>query len=153
GLDISQATLAEPPREPADPTTLTPAVLAATARRIAARTTTMGLSGWSWGEGVALFSLLRLARVLGEPPPPFVTGYVDARLSAGTAGHVNDLAPGAVCADLWMATGADRYRAGCERLVSYLDTAAVTRAPNGAIEHWPGGVWADTVYMAGLFLI
>jgi unsaturated rhamnogalacturonyl hydrolase len=154
GLDMSQAALAEPPREPADPAVLTPAVLAGTARRIAQRASTMGLSGWSWGEGVLLFSLLRLASALGEPPPPFVTGYLDARVADEPAlGHVNDLAPGAVCADLWAATGEDRYRAGCERLVAFLDTAEVTRAPNGAIEHWPGGVWADTVYMAGLFLI
>jgi unsaturated rhamnogalacturonyl hydrolase len=127
-------------------------VLAGTARRIADRGAGMGLSGWSWGEGLVLFSLLRLACELGEPPPSFVTGYVDAHLTGGPPGHVNDLAPGAVCADLWAATGADRYRTACERLLPFLEHG-VTRDGDGAIEHWPGGVWADTVYMAGLFLI
>jgi unsaturated rhamnogalacturonyl hydrolase len=153
GLDPASAALAEPPRPPAARAALTPAVLAATAKRIALRATTMGLSRWSWGEGVLLYSLLRLAGALGESgPPPFVRGYLDRHLAAGLdPGHVNDLAPGAACAELWAGTGQARYRHGAEELLTFLDGAR--RAPNGAIEHWPGGVWADTAYMAGTFLV
>src|SRR5262249_45204375 len=108
-----------------------------------------------WGEGVVLHGALRLAAALGEPPAPFVTSFVDRHLASGLhIGHVNDLAPGAACADLWAATGDPRYRAGCEELLAWLrGGTGLTRAANGAIEHWPGGVWADTVFMAGMFLI
>jgi unsaturated rhamnogalacturonyl hydrolase len=155
GLDPTQAALADPPRPPADRAALTPPVLAATGRRIAGRAAAMGLSRWSWGEGVVLHGLMRLATALGEPPPPFVTSFVDGHLARGLEiGHVNDVAPGAACADLWAATGDPRYRAGCERLLTWLrDGSGLTRAGNGAIEHWPGGVWADTVFMAGMFLV
>jgi unsaturated rhamnogalacturonyl hydrolase len=150
GLDPTQAALAEPPRPPAARAALTPTVLAGTARRIALRATTMGLSRWSWGEGVVLYSLLRLADALGEPTPAFVTNYVDRHLARGfELGHVNDLAPGIACAALWARTGDPRYRR--DDLVAFFERAA--RAPNGAVEHWPGGVWADTAYMAGTFLV
>jgi unsaturated rhamnogalacturonyl hydrolase len=80
---------------------------------------------------------------------------VDGQLTAGVeVGHVNDLAAGAACADLWVATAEPRYRDGCEQLLTWLrEGTGVTHAPNGAIEHWPGGVWADTAFMAGMFLI
>jgi unsaturated rhamnogalacturonyl hydrolase len=98
---------------------------------------------------------LRLARALGEPAPELVTTFIDRHLAGGiNIGHVNDLALGASCADLWAATGDARYRAACDRMLDWLsDGARVTRAENGAIEHWPGGVWADTAFMAGMFLI
>ncbi len=155
GLDPSQAALADPPRPPADPAGLTAAMLAGTGRRIARRAESMGLSRWSWGEGVVMHSALRLANVLGEPTPPFVTSFIDDHLAAGVSvGHVNDLAPGAACADLWAATGEPRYQRACESLLEWLrDGETVTRDAGGAIEHWPGGVWADTAYMVGVFLI
>ncbi|MEU5726661.1 glycoside hydrolase family 88 protein [Micromonospora sp. NPDC047738] len=155
GIDSSQAALAEPPRPPAEVAELTPPALAATGRRIAERTAAMGLSRWSWGEGVVLHGALRFAAACGEPPPPSVVSFVDEHLARGVnIGHVNDVAPGAACADLWAATGDPRYRAGCEQLLAWVrDGAGLTRAGNGAIEHWPGGVWADTVFMAGMFLI
>jgi unsaturated rhamnogalacturonyl hydrolase len=155
GLDPSQAALAEPPRAPTDPAELTGPVLADTGRRIARRAAAMGLSRWSWGEGVVMHGALSLAAALADPVPAFVTSFVDDHLAAGVdIGHVNDLALGATCADLWLATGEPRYQTACERLLGWLrDGSGVTRAANGAIEHWPGGVWADTAFMAGTFLI
>ncbi|MGP3970416.1 glycoside hydrolase family 88 protein [Streptomyces sp. 6N223] len=155
GLDTSQAARSTPPPPPADPADLAPAVLAATAGRIAARTEAMELENWFWGEGVALQGLLRLATATSSPPPPFVTAFIDRHLRAGLeVGHVNNLAPGAACADLYGLTGEPRYADGCARLHAWLRReGSVTRDPRGAIEHWPGGVWADTAYMAGVFLI
>ena len=155
GLDPSQAALAAPPRGPVPIAGLTAPVLAGTGRRIARRAAAMGLSRWSWGEGVVLHGTLCLAGALAEPVPGFVASFLDERLAGGIdIGHVNDLALGAACADLWVATGEPRYRAACEHLLGWLrDGAGVTRAANGAIEHWPGGVWADTAFMAGMFLI
>ncbi|WP_165823133.1 glycoside hydrolase family 88 protein [Micromonospora globispora] len=130
-------------------------MLADTGRLIARRAASMGLSRWSWGEGVVMHAALTLADALGNPIPTFVTAFVDEHLAAGVdIAHVNDLALGATCADLWLATGEPRYREACEQLLGWLrNDAGVTRAGNGAIEHWPGGVWADTVFMAGMFLI
>lgn len=154
GLDPSQARLARPPLPPADPAALTGPVLADTGRRVAHRATAMGLTRWFWGEGVVLLGMLRLADALGEPVPAFVTGFVDAHLD-GTGfdlGHVNNLAPGVACVRLLAETGERRYERACARMLTWLGAHA-TRAPNGAFEHWPGGVWADTVFMAGVFLL
>lgn len=150
GLDTSQAKGAEPPLPPAEPADLTRKVLAETAWRIADRAVAMGLTHWFWGEGVVLQGMMRLT-----PRHPFVAEFVDGHLRDGIElGHVNNLAPGAVCADLYGATGERRYAEACESMLDWLrDDKAVTRAPGGAIEHWPGGVWADTVYMGGTFLI
>ncbi|MBO0871199.1 MAG: glycoside hydrolase family 88 protein, partial [Micromonosporaceae bacterium] len=137
------------------PAALTAGALAATGRLLARRSAAMHLSRWSWGEGVVMHGALRLADALGDPAPPFVTAFIDERLTAGIeVAHVNDVALGATCADLWAATGEPRYRAACDRLLRWLrDGNGVTRAPGGAIEHWPGGVWADTAFMVGMFLI
>ncbi len=154
GLDTATAALAEPPRPPADPADLTRDVLTGTAQRITDRAIAMGLTRWFWGEGVVLQGMLRVAAAAGAPVPQFVAGFVDRHLTDGIElGHVNNLAPGSACADLYAATAEDRYADGCARLLRWLHTDdRVTRAPGGAIEHWPGGVWADTAYMAGTFL-
>lgn len=68
-----------------------------------------------------------------------------AQFDGGIAvGHVNNLLPGAAA----LAAGRD------DLVAPYLGWA--TTAPRdaaGAIEHWPGSVWADTSYMAGTFMI
>ncbi|UNZ15847.1 glycoside hydrolase family 88 protein [Streptomyces sp. 891-h] len=155
GLDTSQAALAEAPLPPAAPEDLRPALLASTAARIADRAETMGLTQWFWGEGVVLQGMLRLAEATGTPARPFVAAFVDRHLREGIElDHINHLAPGAACADLYGMTQQQHYADGCRRLLHWLRHAPeVTRAPGGALEHWPGGVWADTVYMAGTFLI
>lgn len=154
GLDVAQAGSAEPPRPPADPSELDVGLLTATARRIAERAMTMGLTRWFWGEGVVLQGMLRLAGATGGPAPAFVVDFVDRHLAGGVElGHVNNLAPGGACADLYAATGRRRYADGCALLLDWLTTDGnTTRTADGTLEHWPGGVWADTVFMVGTFL-
>jgi len=150
GLDPSSAEHAEPPRPPVDPSALTVDVLADTGRRIGRRAQDMGLRRWFWGEGVVLLGLLRLASAAGDPPPPFVIDYVDNHLRQGIApDHVNSIIPGAACAWLYRETGERRYAETCERLLAWL----AERTGPGPLEHWPGGVWADTAFMAGVFLV
>lgn len=155
GLDTSQAARAEEPLPPVHPDELKPAQLAETAARIAGRAAGMGLTQWFWGEGVVLQGMLRLAEATGTAPHPFVARFLDERLRDGVEpDHVNHLAPGAACADLYALTGERRYAETCARLLDWLrGDGAVTRDAGGAIEHWPGGIWADTVFMAGTFLI
>jgi unsaturated rhamnogalacturonyl hydrolase len=150
GLDPSSAEGATPPLPPVDPSALTVDVLADTGRRIAARAQEMGLRRWFWGEGVVLLGLLRLAEAAGDPTPPFVIDYVDRHLGQGVApDHVNSIIPGAACAWLYRETGERRYARACERLLDWL----AERTGPGPLEHWPGGVWADTAFMAGVFLV
>lgn len=154
GEDISSAELAEPPRAPLRRAELD-ASLGSLEDSLARRAQAMGLRRWFWGEGVCLMALLHAAASRGAPAPPLVVAYVDAHCAAPPVlEHVNNLAPGAVVADLYR----QRPESGYVRLLEacldwYRAAPQATRAPNGALEHWPGGVWADTVYMAGEFLL
>ena len=154
GEDLSSAELAAPARAP-----LTVAELAGGLDDLEAALTagavTQGLSRWFWGEGVSLLALARLARLRGQGPHPVVVEHIDPHIRTHpTLEHVNNLAPGAALAELLrIEHDADR-RALLEAGLDWYATAPeATRAPNGALEHWPGGVWADTVYMAGEFLL
>ncbi|GAB3710310.1 glycoside hydrolase family 88 protein [Mariniluteicoccus flavus] len=145
GLDPTVAEAAEPPRTPA--AALTVAQLVATGDRIAQRAEAMRLHRWFWGEGVVLHGLLDWADAAGRDTPAFVGEFLDNARRAGIRpDHVNSLAPGGAAVRL----GRVDLVAALDR---WLESASVTRAPNGAIEHWPGGVWADTVHMMGLFLL
>lgn len=149
GEDLTSAESAAPPRPPVaalgrvDHETLTDAVSDATGK--------FGLSSWSWGEGVCLLGLLRAAEARGLPPPEPVLDFLttaQVRLD-----HVNNLAPAAAAARAAQATGRDDLRRIVTDCLAWFTAANLTRAPNGALEHWPGGVWADTVFMAGSFLL
>lgn len=150
GLDPSSAEGASPPLPPIDPSALTVDVLTRTGRRIGRRAADMGLRRWFWGEGVVLLGLLRQGEACGDPLPPFVIDFVNDHLSRGIApDHVNSIIPGAACAWLYRETGDRRYADACERLLVWL----AERTGPGPLEHWPGGVWADTAFMAGVFLV
>lgn len=145
GLDPTVAEAAEPPRTPA--ASLDRATLVATGDRVAARAEAMRLHRWFWGEGVVLHGLLDWADANRRPTPPFVEQFLTGARSVGVRpDHVNSLAPGGAAVRL----GHDDLVAVLDR---WLESASVTRASNGAVEHWPGGVWADTVHMMGLFLL
>jgi unsaturated rhamnogalacturonyl hydrolase len=150
GLDPSSSLYVEPPLPPVDPSTLTVDVLADTGRRIALRATDMGLTRWFWGEGVVLLGMLRLAEATGSSTPPFVIEFVERHRASGiTPDHVNSIIPGAACAWLYRETGDPRYADACSGLLDWL----LERIGPGPLEHWPGGVWADTAFMAGVFLV
>ena len=147
GLDLANARLATPPREPL--ARLTRPVLVDLAERLERRGWDL-VADWFWGEAVLLQGILRVAAAREVEPPPLVLGWLEERRRAGVAiEHVNHVAPAA--AALMVAPSDPVWRSLADDLEHWL-SGAVTRAPNGAIEHWPGGVWADTVYMAGLFL-
>ncbi len=158
--DADNARLTEPPLSPWHAGDASLAALAAIADQVAAATWQRGLPRWFWGEGVCLLGLTQSSQAFTGTIPERVVDWYDKRLLTGgddpseTVDHVNEMAPGtgalAVAAD--PRTGRTAYLAPLRRLALWMHGDGVTRAANGAIEHWPGGVWADTMFMAGVFL-
>ncbi|MGH3715775.1 MAG: glycoside hydrolase family 88 protein, partial [Micromonosporaceae bacterium] len=149
GEDHSSARHAVPPKPPLPETALQPPALRELGGQLADRTLPL-LRDWFWGEGVCLLGLIRYAEAAGEPFPAAVTGYLDRHPAKPTVEHVNHLAPGIAALHAWRATGTARYADQARHLLDWY--AAQPRPRDGVLEHWPGGVWADTVFMAGLFL-
>ncbi|HMR50474.1 MAG TPA: glycoside hydrolase family 88 protein [Arachnia sp.] len=154
GEDLSSSELAERPRSPLSvdaflhrQDALEGALNEATAH--------MGLTRWFWGEGVCLLAADRLAQATRTPAPEWVSGFYAAHLrTAPVLEHVNNLAPGAALADAYGRAPTPEALNLLELCYAWFrESEHATRAPNGALEHWPGGVWADTVYMAGEFLL
>lgn len=153
GEDRSSALLAAPPRPPLQ--RLDRAELDALAGSVSDATWKIGLHSWFWGEGVCLLGMLRTAAARRLPVDAPVLGYLRAHAAAGIAlEHVNSLAPAAAAAVAAREPGRQDLRGLVVDCLDWLaDSAPFTRARNGALEHWPGGVWADTVFMAGSFLL
>jgi unsaturated rhamnogalacturonyl hydrolase len=154
GEDTSSAELAAPPVPPL-PRAAFAGSLDHLESAVAERTGRMGLHRWFWGEGVCLLALTRGAAARAAAVPGLVTRFVADHVEAPpTLEHVNNLAPGAVVAELYRRDPDPAWAGLLEACLTWYRTAPeATRAPNGALEHWPGGVWADTVYMAGEFLL
>lgn len=154
--DTDNARLAVPPLRPVEDAALTLEALAATADRVAAATWRLGLPRWFWGEGVCLTGLVQAGREFRGSIPAEVVAWYDAQVAADplrTLDHVNEVAPGAAAADIVLAADRAAYLPLLAALEEWTENPAQPRASNGAIEHWPGGVWADTMYMVGRFLL
>ncbi|CAN5582389.1 rhamnogalacturonyl hydrolase YesR [soil metagenome] len=153
GHDLTSSHLAEPPLPPIDASDVTPYRLAALGRSVVDRTWAHGLPTWSWGEAVALVGMVRFSDALGDDVPAGVSRWLDDRFAEGVhIEHVNDVAPG-IAAVLMGGGDDDSTLSRVQPLVSWVESSPpATRSANGAIEHWPGGVWADTAFMAGVFL-
>ncbi len=154
GEDLSSSVFEPAPLTPLSRESLTPARLKDLADRIATYTWKAGLPEWSWGEGVFMLAQTRYNQSIRKPMPiEVITWFEENHKNNFLSGHVNNIAPGAAAARL-LGEGALDTSALCEKLLTWVqDSNSSTRASNEAIEHWPGGVWADTCYMVGTFLI
>ena len=158
--DTDNARLTAPPMTPWRPEDATAGALESVASRVGAATWELGLHRWFWGEGVCLLGLVQSGQAFSGTIPDRVVHWYDAQLLADgadpsrTLDHVNEVAPGSAALAVAADPRADRaaYLAPLRRLADWTRGTRVTHAPNGAIEHWPGGVWADTMYMVGVFL-
>ncbi|MDO8338317.1 MAG: glycoside hydrolase family 88 protein [Microcella sp.] len=154
GEDLSSSELATPARPP-----LSSGAFAERQRpleeALQAATATQGMTRWFWGEGVCLLASLRLADARGEPAPAWVTAFYEPYVrTPPVLEHVNNLAPAAALAEMHRRNPSPQQRRLLDACLRWYQSAPeATRAPNGALEHWPGGVWADTVYMAGQVLL
>lgn len=150
--DTDNARLAAPPLPPVGDDALTRDALAGTAQRVARATWKLGLPRWFWGEGVCLTGLVQAGLEFDGAIPPAVIEWYDQQTAAdplAALDHVNEVAPGAAAADI----GSDAYLPVLHGLLAWTRDVDQPRAGNGATEHWPGGVWADTMYMVGRFLL
>ena len=154
GEDLSSSELAEAPRAPLS---VAEFLARQDSLEIALNEATdqMRLARWFWGEGVCLLASDRLSQAKGIASPPWVTRFYAEHLStAPVLEHVNNLAPAAALAEAYRREPSSAALNLLELCYSWFsESDLATRAPNGALEHWPGGVWADTVYMAGEFLL
>jgi unsaturated rhamnogalacturonyl hydrolase len=152
GADITSSRLAAPPLPPLPAAAINSHRLLPLGRAVVDCTWRLGLPSWFWGEGVALSGIVRLSHALGEPVPAEVHEWIGRWLRGGVeVDHVNNLAPG-IAAVLASPAQPD-YLDLVEPLARWAESAPLaTRAANGALEHWPGDVWADTPFMAGVFL-
>lgn len=153
GEDTTSAQLSAPPRPPLPPQDCTPQTLRRIGDEVVAATLQLGLPHWFWPEGVALTGMTEFASACGNPFPDAVSHWFEQFATRDLLpDHINDVAPG-TAAVRGVAAGAGIDAGVLERLYSWLTTSpAATRDADGTWEHWPGGVWADTVYMAGLFV-
>lgn len=152
GEDNTSSWYEPKPLAPLTPEQLTPEFLRDSAHSIIESTWRAGLPQWSWGEGVYLLAEVRFHELMGVRPPQELLDWYSSR-DAITSGHINNVAPGAAASRLHALGHLD-----LSTVISQLDTwvadpESATRSHNGAVEHWPGGVWADTCYMMGTFLL
>lgn len=117
--------------------------------------------GWDWGEGLLIYSLLRLDAQLGTPRyRPFVVAYFDHWEQKGLPkiDWSDKCAPGLAALELFKLTGEARYKAMADRVAAYLKAAEPT--PAGGLNHlgtwwaskiYPESMWVDSLMMYNLF--
>lgn len=150
GEDTTSSALEPAPLTPLTISSLTPEILNEKAARLIETTWKSGLPQWSWGEGVYLLAEVRYRELSGLPYPDQLKKWF-LQWNTVTSGHVNNVAPGA--AALFLAArgelDAEEIETQIERWLT--NPSSVTISEFGAIEHWPGSVWADTCYMWGQY--
>lgn len=152
GEDLTSSRFSEPALDPVPTESLDRAALLAWGERIVTRTWADGLPQWFWGEGVCLAGIVEFHRAAGLPFPAEVLAWLGDRAHDARLEHVNNVAPG-IAAALAVSAGAEGLAPAAGRLADWVANAPeATRTVDGVLEHWPGGVWADTAFMAGGFL-
>ncbi len=152
GEDTTSSFLEAPALTPLAPSALTTDFLQKTAQSIISATWDAGLPQWSWGEGVYLLSEVRYHETIKQEIPAQLINWYSNR-GAITSGHINNVAPGAAASRVHARGLMDASNTNISLEKWVMNPSSATRAANGAVEHWPGGVWADTCYMMGTFLI
>ena len=117
------------------------------------------MNNWHWQQGVALFGLLKANEVLaGSPYNDYIEKWVNERLDIKYPGYsINTMAPLSAALDVYLRTGSQRCLDICDDFVSWC-MARAPRCDRGVFEHtcvdwsYPNQVWADTLFMGGIFL-
>lgn len=128
-------------------------------KRIQKRTLEIDMSDCNWGEGVALWSFNRsIIEVPCEEYIPFLMNWVELGIRNKKFKHtVNNSIPCIGMGEVYKKTGNEEYLSILKGQAEYLMHEA-PRLNNGAIIHtdpyakFGRQMWADTIFMAGLFL-
>jgi unsaturated rhamnogalacturonyl hydrolase len=116
---------------------------------------------WDWPCGVAFYGIGQAWRATGKTAYMERLGlWVDEYIGLGLPPFmVNAMAMGHCLLDLHEATGDDKYVRLAERKIDYLRKDA-RRFAGGVLQHtvsagddFPGQAWADTLFMAALFML
>ncbi len=127
---------------------------------VAQRTMQMDLA-WDWPAGVAFHGLARAYQATGRQEYlDFLVQWTDQRLKNGLPKlTVNAVSLGHLMIALADSTGDERYLRTAEQMADYLTKDAV-RFGDGVLQHtvsqnysFPEQAWADTLFMAALFLL
>lgn len=135
---------------------------------------------WNWGMGVALYGLIKIYRQTGDKAIfEYVKKFVDDNLNGGEIPKtVNTVLPYYAALFVYEETGEEFYKKPCLEVAEWLMHEAA-RTENGGLAHsgpndnwsrnrgkglkneknqneqmltWDGQLWADTLYMAVIFL-
>lgn len=123
------------------------------------KTIDMRYDDFNWQMGVGLYGLIEAAGVLGEDRYfEFIREWTDFHIDKGIpAMTVNSTIPYYAFLQLYKKYGDGKYYALCDNAAKYVISAG-TRADEGALEHTvlegrnASQIWADTVFMAAVFL-
>lgn len=127
---------------------------------VAARTMRMDLA-WDWPAGVAFYGLARASEATGLPEyVDFLVRWSNERLKKGLPKlTVNAVSLGHMLLYLAEVTGEERYLAWAAEMADFV-TKDAQRFGEGVLQHtvsqnynFPGQAWADTLFMAALFLL
>ncbi|MCX7027465.1 MAG: glycoside hydrolase family 88 protein [Spirochaetes bacterium] len=116
---------------------------------------------WDWPCGVAFYGIGQAWRATGKIAyMEKLAAWVDEYLDLGLPPFmINAMAMGHCLIDLAEATGDEKYLRLIERKIDYLKKDA-RRFSGGILQHtvsasddFPGQAWADTLFMAALFML
>ena len=128
--------------------------------RIVSRTLDMDMT-WDWPCAVAFYGIAEAYRVTGNADyMEAMRSRVDELAKLGLPKlSVNSCAMGHCLLALYEATGSDAYQQIARQMAEYLRTQ-VPRFGEGVLQHtvgadasFPGQAWADTLFMAALFML
>jgi unsaturated rhamnogalacturonyl hydrolase len=122
----------------------------------------MDIDDWNWGSGVGMYGLARFWRRTGDTEClAFLNSWIRRhREDAATMRTVNHTAPILAFFELHELPGNEDYLDTCRQTADWLVSGA-TRTRDGGYEHtvnadgshlFPEQMWADTLFMACIFL-
>lgn len=114
---------------------------------------------WDWGPGVAYYGLGKWYQKTGDPDVlESLKEYVDANRGRELVPCVNSTIPVLTALQVYEETGEEAYLKMVQKHADYM-TKEAPRTEEGAVVHtgvdiqFPEEIWADTVFMAGVFLV
>ena len=127
-------------------------------RKITERTLKMPFAEWTWGEGVAFWCLNHLDKTENiDGYQDFLKGWVDKNTDK-INNTINGSIPCISAGEVYKFTNDGKYKEIVRKQADFLMETA-PRLDNGALVHtdqyasFGKQMWADTLFMAGLFLV